>query len=325
MRSFSFVENEKIKGLVERIEELKIAYQVINPLKQINEAILRQSLLRSALFSARVEGNPLTLNEIGQQLFKESPHDLYKREVFNLLSAYRFIYSKRAPENISRSLIFKLHQIVMRGISLSPGKFRQEPSAIFNQAGAAVYLAPSHLIIEGLIEELIIFVHRSSFSCLIKSAIAQFTFEKIHPFIDGNGRVGRLISSFILTKGGYFELASCLEEYVDENRNEYYRVLEPAKDATSFVEFFLEALLQTARKNLNRLNEKTNEEDVLLPRRKEILDIIKDHPGCSFDFIARRFSNVNPKTIHYDLKKMQDKGFIFKIGSTRGVLYQTKK
>jgi|APSaa5957512622_1039677.scaffolds.fasta_scaffold10949_3 hypothetical protein len=60
----------------------------------------------------------------------------------------------------------------------------------------------------------------------------------------------------------------------------------------------------------------------LLPRRKEIYLMVKDHPLCSFDFIKRRFMAVNPKTLHYDIKKLQDEGLIVKVGKTRGSLYK---
>lgn len=63
-------------------------------------------------------------------------------------------------------------------------------------------------------------------------------------------------------------------------------------------------------------------EDYLLPRRREILGTIKDHPDCTFDLISRRFPLVNPKTLHYDLKQLQEKGFIIKAGKTRGVTYK---
>lgn len=64
--------------------------------------------------------------------------------------------------------------------------------------------------------------------------------------------------------------------------------------------------------------------DLLLPRRREILAIIKDHPESSFDFISRRFSEVNKKTLHYDLGRLIKQGLVQKIGATRGSLYKAK-
>jgi DeoR/GlpR family transcriptional regulator of sugar metabolism len=68
-----------------------------------------------------------------------------------------------------------------------------------------------------------------------------------------------------------------------------------------------------------------NLEEYLLPRRREILEIIKEHPYCSFDFISRRFMTINQKTLHYDLSQLQKKGFIIKAGVTRGVKYKKRE
>lgn len=68
-----------------------------------------------------------------------------------------------------------------------------------------------------------------------------------------------------------------------------------------------------------------NNEEFLLPRRFEILNIIKDHGSVSFDMIRRRFLNVNERTLRYDLKQLQDKGFIRKRGTTKGAYYEVKQ
>jgi len=59
-------------------------------------------------------------------------------------------------------------------------------------------------------------------------------------------------------------------------------------------------------------------------RRREIYNLMEKHPYSSFDYISKKFPKVNPKTLHYDLKKLQEKGFIIKIGETRGVTYRIK-
>ena len=70
---------------------------------------------------------------------------------------------------------------------------------------------------------------------------------------------------------------------------------------------------------------KESKEDFLLLRRREILEIIKEHPYCSFDSISRRFPFTNQKTLHYDLRQLQIKGFIIKTGVTRGVRYKKRE
>ena len=61
-----------------------------------------------------------------------------------------------------------------------------------------------------------------------------------------------------------------------------------------------------------------------MPRRREVLEIIRDHPHCTFDFLRRRFSAVNAKTLHYDLARLRENGFITKHGQTKGVVYTAR-
>lgn len=293
--------------------ELEAAKLVFNsyPARQHLELNLRrQSLLKSAVFSARVEGFSDTVY---------SP----KRESKNLLSAYNFIYSEKAPRKLSLSLIRRFHRLVMK--TKTSGNWRSEPWAIFNQSGSVIYLAPPALEIAPLMDEHVGFVADLKEHPAVSAALAQFIFEKIHPFADGNGRVGRLISSFLLEKNGFgFRGLAPFEEYLEEHRSIYYSHLEPATDCAGFIEFFLEALVFQLKKDVGKLNQSRQElpEDSLLPRRREILEIIRDHPHCNFDFLHRRFAAINSKTLHYDLAQMMKKGFIRKLGATKGVSYQ---
>jgi Fic family protein len=327
MQDYFFNETERIGELLIEIKALKIVFATITPLPHIEENIRRESLLKSSLYSARVEGNPLTLANAREIREESDPEEIQKLEVANLLKAYKFVYSSKVPEQLSESLIFNLHFLTMKGISKAAGKYREEPWAIFNQAGVAVYLAPSPFRIPELMQELMDNNLSSKTSPPIKAAIVQFILEKIHPFADGNGRVGRLLSAYVLRHNDFgFKGLLSFEEFTDDNRERYYEALEPNKDMTVFAEFFLESLVSQAKKVLEKLKEKREElpEDSLLPRRREVLEIIKDHPQCSFDFLSRRFQNINQKTLHYDLKQLQNKGFVQKIGNTRGSLYKVK-
>lgn len=145
--------------------------------------------------------------------------------------------------------------------------------------------------------EYISFINALPENSVIKAAIAQFIFEKIHPFpILGNGRVGRLISSLIINKSDYnFRSLAPLEEYINDHREDYYYNLEPSNNCTGFIEFFLKSLIEQAKKHLPLISSATQKnlpEDSLMPRRREILDTIKDHPNCSIDFLYRRFLKI---------------------------------
>jgi Fic family protein len=171
--------------------------------------------------------------------------------------------------------------------------------------------------------EYVEYLHDLSEHPCIVSAISQFIFEKIHPFADGNGRVGRLVSAYVLKQNNYYLRGMIpFEEYTDNHRQAYYYALEPSSDMTEFIEYFLNSLVVTSKSILEQLKNHPIISSTLPFRRQEIFDIISDHPNCSFDFLQRRFTQVNPKTLHYDLKKLLDLSLIVKVGTTRGALYR---
>lgn len=314
----------KITQLLQSIEVSKEVINSIEIPKELETNIRRKSTLKSSLFSARIEGNTLTLDDL-----PTTPSKSQKiKEVFNILKALNWVFERRAKD-LKIQDILKLHQMVMAGLieKQDLGKFRTDPGAIFNTSGIAIYLPPRPSQILPLIKRLINFTNseKEQFAP-IKASLIHYTFEKIHPFLDGNGRVGRLLLQAVLQKMGYgMKGILPLEEYLDNHRSEYYKVLESSeKDVTDYVEFTLESIAETAEgvKSEFLKKDQIKTEDLLLPRRAEILNIIKEHGMVNFDTIRRRFLLVNERTLRYDLKKLADAGLIKKRGTTKGVYYE---
>ncbi len=319
-----YVLTPKISQLLSSIESCKAIIDSISIPPEIEVNIRRKSTLKSSLFSARIEGNTLTLDDLP----KASSKDQKRQEVFNILKALNWIHS-RSAKDITLKDILSLHQTTMNGLveKQDLGKFRIESSAIFNSAGIAVYLPPRPTQISPLLTKLLNFINSSKEPLFpIRAALAHYTFEKIHPFLDGNGRVGRLLLQLALDKGGYgMKGLVSTEEYLDNHRSEYYHALEaPERDTTDYVEFMLEALAESATLAKEEVLKKkeTDIEDFLLPRRAEILNVIKDHQMVNFDTVRRRFMSINERTLRFDLKKLADQGLIKKRGTTKGVYYE---
>lgn len=322
-----YILTPKISEYLQTIEACKSVLDAVTIPPEIETNIRRQSILKSSLFSARIEGNPLTLDEITRTPSK----DQKKVEVYNILKGLQLVH-KRGSRDITKTFLTELHSKVMSGLtdSYNKGTFRTEVSAIFNTAGIAIYMPPPPRQIPSLMERLIKFSNSSKEQFVpIRAVLAHYTFEKIHPFLDGNGRVGRLFLQAILEKTGYgMKGLLSVEEYLDKNRSDYYDVLALGeRDITDYVEFMLEAIAYTSEqaKKLALNKEAASPEDYLLPRRAEILQIIKDHQLVNFDTIKRRFLQINERTLRYDLKKLQDKNLIKKLGTTKGVYYQAQK
>lgn len=313
----------RITQLLASIEASKEIIGTISLPHEIENNILRSSTLKSSLYSARIEGNTLTLQDL--QIHPNSEKQL---EINNIVKAMQFTRSQKEGL-IKTKDILELHKIAMNGLTQRHGKLRHEVSAIFNQAGIAIYMPPPPNQVSYLLDRLVKFGNSDKEPLIpVRAALIHFSFEKIHPFLDGNGRVGRLLLQLILQKNGYgMKGLLPLEEFLDNNRPLYYRMLENSEnDVTQFIEFILEAISITANDAKKQILEKKDiqKEDFLLPRRQEILNIIKDHRIISFDIIRRLFLSVNERTLRYDLKKLQDDGYIIKRGTTKGVFYEIK-
>lgn len=316
----------EILDLIAKIEANKIFISSLNISNLLKEKIQRTSTLKSSLFSARIEGNPLTLNEIQHEIGDAQK----KQEIFNILKAIKFIDKNiKTDTKISEKLILNLHSIIMQDLTSERGEFRREVSAIFNQAGVAVYLPPPPAQIKRLIKRLLNYLNSGCEKFpLINAFISHLIFEKIHPFINGNGRVGRLlIFSILKSKDENYNMFVPFEEYLDENRNEYYYHLDNGLNNTQdYLIFMLNAFyfeIEQVKKIINSELEK-KESLFLPPRQEEIYHIIKDHVIVSFDMIRRRFLKVPGRTIRYDLKKLQGMNLIIKIGKTKGSYYKIK-
>lgn len=321
----------KISELLSSIEASREVINSIEIPTEVETNIRRQSILKSSLFSARIEGNNLTLDDLQTGSSNDLPvgkASQKKVEVFNIVKALNLTLARK-EKTITLKQILNLHKIVMNNLSENPGKFRNQASAIFNTAGIAIYMPPPPSQIQLLIEKLLKFANSKEERFVpIRATLSHFAFEKIHPFLDGNGRVGRLLLQSILNKNGYgMKGMLSLEEYLDSSRSLYYEVLENSeRDVTSFLEFMLESIATTAQDAKNKILQKNEfeTEDYLLPRRSEILNIIKDHRIVNFDQIRRRFMGVNERTLRYDLKKLIDARFIIKRGATKGAYYSAK-
>src|SRR5260221_394863 len=190
-----------IEKLLTRAEVNKALIRMLPSLPAIEQKLQRESLLKSSLFSAKIEGNTLSYSQI-ESLGSVDPKEQEKKEVANILKAITLM--RNIHNNLTIEVLKKTHSVVMDGLSSESGKLRAEPSAIFNMAGIAVYMTPPPKQIIPLLEDLLQFINQSGedSATLVNGAISHYQFEKIHPFLDGNGRVGRLISSLHIKKLG---------------------------------------------------------------------------------------------------------------------------
>lgn len=321
----SYIVTSEIIEIITKIEAHRIYFASLNVNEQIKDKIQRVSLLKSSLYSARIEGNPLELNDVSLEKSKE----INKLEIFNIIEASRFIEKHDFKNSITKEMILELHKRVLKNIDTSAGFWRIEQSAIFNQAGVAVYMPPSFFDVPKLMNELLIYANSNSERFpLVTAFVSHLIFEKIHPFMDGNGRVGRLLISLILkAKGWDIAFTIPFEEYLDENKTDYYFYLDKGlEDTNEYLIFMLRAFFAEIEKIKNQIEteEAKGAQLFLPPRQEEILNIIKDQRVVSFNMVKRRFLKVPDRTLRYDLKKLIDKGLLEKSPGTKGSYYRVK-
>lgn len=294
-----------------KLEAVKLVFEKLKINPQVEENLRKTALLKSAVHSARIEGFTDTVN---------AP----KLESQNLVRAYNFIRSLKAPKNLALEFVKSIHRSVLANISGSAGRWRGEAWAIFNEAGMVIHTGWPHHELSEVMPRYIKYINNLKDHPVIKAAVAQFVFEKIHPFADGNGRAGRLVSAFLLAKYNYgFRGLAPFEQYIDEHRDSYYYSLQPSHRVNVFIEYFLEALTSQAEMTIDQLSNVGEAESsvILPPRRQEIIQVIRDHPYSSLDTIHRRFININIKTLSYDIAQLTKLKYIKKVGSTRGAVY----
>lgn len=214
---------------------------------------------REAVLSSRIEGTRASLSDLLlDEADGERPEDADVREVRNYVDALEYGLQRLQDLPLSLRLVRELHERLMRGVRgdrATPGEFRRTQNWI-GPAGStpamAPYVPPPPAEMMDCLANWEEFLHdRDGFPELIQCAVMHEQFEAIHPFLDGNGRVGRLlITLFLMERGRLSQPLLYLSEYIEARRQEYYDSLQRVRtegDWRGWLSFFLTGVEETAR------------------------------------------------------------------------------
>ncbi len=214
---------------------------------------------KEAVLSSQIEGTQSSLSDLLLFELEQAPgvplDDV--TEVSNYVAAMEHGLDRlKGGFPVSARLIREIHSKLLaggRGSSKDPGEFRRSQNWIGgSRPGNAVFVPPPYTVVQDCISDLEQFIHEdpSSLPILIRAALVHAQFETIHPFLDGNGRVGRLLITFLLCHAGILrEPLLYLSVYFKQNRDEYYRLLDIIRkegDWEAWIMFFLEGVARTA-------------------------------------------------------------------------------
>lgn len=215
---------------------------------------------KEAVLSSQIEGTQSSLSDLLLFEADEIPHAPIDdvEEVSSYVAALNHGLRRLRTDNfpLSLRLIREIHGVLLRsgrGSTKQPGEFRQSQNWIGGtRPGNATFVPPPPHLVMQCLDELERFFHaeHQGIPLLIKAALAHVQFETIHPFLDGNGRLGRLLITFLLCEAGALkEPVLYLSLYFKTHRKRYYELLQSVRetgDWESWISFFLEGVIETA-------------------------------------------------------------------------------
>lgn len=336
------------KGVHPPLKLITEAYHAIGELKGrmyrdvINPNLIVGPLLsKEAVASSKIEGTQTTVEEVLRyEAADRKEEDPEIMEVLNYRQAiYESIeYLKKKPSG--ENLIKTLHSTLLssvRGKEKDPGNFRRATVHLGKQGSKiaeAAYIPPKPADITELVKNWVEFVQNSELDLLVKVAISHYQFEAIHPFMDGNGRVGRLMIPIIMFEQEmipypYFYIS----EYFEQHRSEYYealRLVDRERDWEAWVRFFLIAIRETAIHmqakvvRMYELYSRVKEEIVTMNSQyaQLFLDLLFERPIISAKEIPHRLEQPSTQTAYNLTKKFETAGIIREItGQKRNQVY----
>ena len=297
--------------------------------------------------SSRIEGTRTTVEEDFLDVTDILPE---KRddweEVQNYVKATNFGVAKILEGfPVCTRLLRDIHSVLMQGVrgnKKTPGEFRVSQNWIGgSMPSTAVYVPPPHTEIAECLSDFEKFVNNEEIDTpdLIKIAILHYQFESIHPFLDGNGRIGRLLIPLYIQSKGMLE-KSCLyvSDYIERNKETYYDLLTRVRthnDMISWIKFFLETVIETAKtakEKFRKVLELTVEMDkvvmelpVKLENAKKMIELMYDEPIITRNKMAEK-TGIKLTTINGVVKALLDAKIITEtIGYSRNQIFAFEK
>jgi len=283
--------------------------------------------------STAIEGNNLTLGQVtdvinGRQVWGP-PKDI--KEVQNAWQAYNEL-GHYNPWSVADLL--KAHGLMTAALIGESGVFRSVDVAVVSSDGKVLHRGAAPEAVPDLVAQLLDWGHSSKAHPLIKSSAVHFMLEHIHPFIDGNGRIGRLWQTLILSKWNPLFAWMPVETMVHNNQALYYKALQDSYDngidCRPFIDFMLGAVENSLYKYVDIATETAVKEQgvgvnvgVNVGVKADIIDKLREQPTLSAKELATLLKR-STRTIERHIRELREQGILVRVGSDKTGYWQIK-
>jgi Fic family protein len=304
----------------------------------------QRALLVEAHATTHIEGTQLTIEQaervwVGQEVEQARADDVREllnyREAFNLVSEYL-----GSGEPITEGLIREIHKRLVDGVRGGEGgpvAYRSLQNYVANsKTGVVVYTPPPPSEVPALMQELVTWLREESLiHPVLVAGIAQFQLVHVHPFVDGNGRSSRLLSTLCLYRAGYdFKRLFTISDYYDRDRALFYKAIQSVRendmDLTGWLEFFTGGLA-TQLEEVKARGERVIRRDVIAREHglnaRQILAVEQLLDALTLDIRGYEAlcPGVNRRTLQRDLAALEAIGLIEHQGETNTLTYRLKE
>jgi len=321
------------------IPPFKITAEAINKISEISALVERYAIrteteqglrlrkinrIRTIHSSLAIEGNTLSENEVRDIIEGKTVVAPIRQiqEVKNAIKTYRLYPSLDA---YNQEDLLKAHSVMMEAIVENPGRYRTGGVGVFSEE-KMVHLAPPADKVPDLMGNLFDWLKSAKDHLLIRSCVFHYEFEFIHPFMDGNGRMGRFWQSLILGKfHPLFEFLP-VENIVHSNQDRYYDAIAAgtkAGESGPFIDFMLGEILSTlkAHQGEKRSDVGINVGTNVGIKQKKIISLILSNPSITAEEMGKSLG-ITSRQCERILAEMKQKGIIRRVGSNKAGHWQ---
>jgi Fic family protein len=322
------------KYLSESLERTTLLLESLKNLPSkspIRIKITRDALGRDVHSSTWIEGNMLTLAQVnalvdGKDVDAESQQ---KTEVKNCINVLRWIIKHKSTPFTSNRIL-QLHGLMTKGLLVSDrsGHWRKVQNYVVNSKRQVIFTPPKPKDVPKRMGELLTWLSKSKEEhAVVRSAIFHHEFVTIHPFVDGNGRMARALSQWVLFQGKYDPAHSLgLDEYFAGDRAKYYEMIQETRemdrDFTHWIEYFALGLLQSVENLSKRLRSVKMDGKEWTPKQRELIKLLNRRGILGSGDICRAMG-INRARVNQLISPLISAGVVLKEGHTRSSKYRT--